>query len=214
MFCLANNKTMSVNRSILNRHFKSKKELESYVRELLHRNMNTTLNDGHDFNFLVELFMGHPTRTFDKEINRIGISTENYNKSPHVTLNGTDSISWLKCISGKEPPLRAKQCQAFRNEVYFQSLEHKILHPECSECKSTFQLEADHFDSEFKEIFEAFESTHVMPVKFKNSAITGYTLLLADEYKELRDEWVEFHRTRMTLVTLCKKCHLLKTFSK
>jgi hypothetical protein len=201
---------------ICNKHFKTKKSLEEYVRGIIStigvcRSVKTTHLEY--YNFLVELFRRHPKYP-DKIKNMIDIYIAPNKITPKnlelnlIRIDGSiDDISWKNCISGKE---RDKFNCALRVAVDDQIMSFRNFHTsQCAICNTTDATEyhVDHINH-FEEI--VFEFLQIVkrdkPSIFQNTIDNRKAFTDID--KEYEDEWALFHKTKACLRILCSSCNL------
>jgi hypothetical protein len=198
------------------KHFKTKKELEEYVRNII---MNIGICKSvktvsiSDYNFFINLFRRHPKYP-EKIYNICDISIiTNKVNAKLLELNiirhdgSVDDISWRNCVSGAEKDnfkcaLRVsieEQLKSFR----------RTANNECDICKT---LEADeyHVDhvNHFEEILYGFLQTtkRVKPIIFQNTKDNRKSFISDD--KEYEEEWKSYHKNMACLRILCRSCNL------
>jgi len=200
--------------------FKTKKELEEYVRHKLasirtnSRKFYEVKNN--DFKFLLELFKRHPSYN---EKRGSGIAKilvgPNPSGASHIVLKRTDGteidISWKICISGRERSLNSVQKEILRNSIKDQIIEFGEKTPQiCNICDSYFcaKFEIDHVIP-FKTLVANFTKNTVLPTRYKE---VKYGHEFHDDDIELETQWRQFHLENAKLQKVCKTCHYKKTY--
>jgi len=200
------------------KHFKTKKDLEEYVRRIIENiGMCESIKtkSKQDYDFFIELFKRHPK--YPEKIANISDISIVSNKvcSKYLGLNITkndgsvDDISWRNCISGKEKDnfkcaLRISIDAQIKNFRYMSSNE-------CDICKT---LDADeyHVDHEthFEELLYNFLQTtkRKRPTVFQNTTDNRKSFTSNDSEYEL--DWQLFHKENARLRILCRSCNLMR----
>lgn len=215
---------------IHNIHFKYKKDIEKYVRDILYNNIQYgKINNIDEFNFMNELFKRHP----DKEqkigcgIKDILLGKNKLNaKGIHIDIIRNDNtkvdISWLLCISSNTKTDKQNLNSAFRSAIKdsifnFKHDNIKKCGRRCNHCKKLTlenDLDVDHFNIEFKDLVQDFSNKNLLiPNSFMENKTYHYNEFKIDD-NIFKKNWIEYHNRYCTLQLLCKKCHANKTYKK
>jgi len=201
---------------IADKHFKTKKSAEEYVRDMITKigvceSVKTHNRD--NYNFLIDLFSRHPKYP-EKIYNMTDISIVPNKVTPRfLELNlirhdgTTDDISWRNCISGVE---RNKFKCAMRVAIDEQIKLFRSTHNnECAICKTTSadEYHVDH-ENHFEEILYNYlkTTTKDTPTIFQNAS-NNMKMFMPDN-KDYEDEWKLFHEANAKLRMLCSTCNL------
>lgn len=165
-----------------------------------------------DYIFFIELFTRHPN-WMEKTKNMKDIKIRNnkkYKNQKEVLIEKENGdlidISVLnKCITCKET--KNNLYDAMRNAVENQTKElKKNKELKCEECETKSNLEVEHVNILFVELYENFLKDRIdIPNEFDNTISNSKCLKQVD--KKFEEEWKKYHETNAELRFLCNKCN-------
>lgn len=196
------------------KQFKSKKELIEYTRKLIEELGECQIIREHsNFKFFHELLLRR--KIIDDEILYFEIEPNPITRAPNhlsYTANTKKYFSWVKCCEQREDTPLQKLVKACRTSVKSQINSMwmmKIMG--CNECKTTHNLQVDHY-YEFKDIFNNFIKTRILPESFEKHHATC-EVIFKKEDKTFEEEFQKYHFERAVLQLLCEECHKKKSYN-
>lgn len=164
-----------------------------------------------DYAFFYELFQKHP-RAERKGVSKIVDIYIDFVRGDYILGylledRTRDTISWNKCLTGKEVTTEHLLTRAMRTSVDNQLRTYKYMQTEgCVLCGSNENPTADHYPVKFRDIKQEFLATHTTPSVFtKNSASQD---CFRKEDNEFETAWKEFHQEKATYRILCYTCNV------
>ena len=192
----------------------SQKELKKYTRQVIDGiGICDSLKEKHpeEFDFFVNyLFIRHPNYPEKTEglvdviikYNPFGNLSVYFKKSD----NQIEDISALdKCITGKD---KDNLYIAMRNSITPQIKDYRNKHPNlvCEICSNSENIEIDHKEPHFIDIFSDFlNEQNYKPTTF--SSDKSHRKIFTEKDKDFKEKWIEYHKTKSILRPLCKKCN-------
>lgn len=211
--------------TVNNIEFKSKKDLEIFVRQLLNDargNLDGIFEiRGRELQFMGELFKRHPDylNKCGCGINKVFVGGDAFNKKyAFVFIQRTDGteidISWKICVSGKTKTLHNIQCEIMRRSIANQILDFRDkCNINCNGCgKPSLAYDVDHYNIEFKQLVDQFKAKNKLPIYFQELKSGGHQFR-AEDFK-VEAKWKQFHLDNAKLQKLCKACHKQKTYKR
>ena len=200
--------------NIYNKSFRTKKDAYDYTKNFLENNKNKTITEGEEFNYLIGMVNIH-----HKKEEKIGDGIESFyigndwNNNTALFINQKTekkvSISWVQICKFKPPTIREDYISSLRQCINYQIEDFKK--DSCLICEFCYSTEIIHIDHiyPFKYIVEDFDLDYeiVMPLKYGKEQITNKTMFL-EEDKEIRDNFIIFHKNKSHLRPLCRSCNL------
>jgi len=203
--------------------FKTKKECETYTRNIINSLGCCTINKTHtQFNFFENLLKNHQEYT-----DKMGTGIEYFYiiKNPlnkkcfHAMIQRTDGsktdFSWLDCCKFKKRSTKEDLTKAMREAVKFDMIEfkrsNKLICNLCNVENLPYdKYHIDHVEPSFKTLSEDFLKTKQnIPTTFSECKTT-YTTIFKDEDKEFKNEWFLYHHNNCKLQVLCSCCNFKK----
>lgn len=202
--------------------FKTQKELENFVREIL---VNTGANNAiskENEKFFHDLIERHP-----EKLQKIGSGVKEFRVVQNATnrkalgldiirIDGSRiDISWKTCVSGKGATIEKKLKSAMRQAVGEQIRDFRnaklIVGVLCERCgiKLDGRGHVDHdltFDLLVKQFLQDFPN---YPSDFDDSP-DGEMAIFKREHTQYKDIWSSFHKTHAKLLLTCERCNLTR----
>lgn len=123
--------------------------------------------------------------------------------------NSEIDFSWVKCMNltaGKGN--RQHIISAFRQSIMDQIYEYKykINTLKCSKCNSICNIQVDHYNPTFMQMYEEFTTLNLLPDEVEQNPfnLTFNFLKKDDKYSTT---WQMYHRKNAKLRLLCKFCN-------
>lgn len=203
------------------KRFRTKAQAEKHVRKKLQ-----TLHDNHIRRVTLDsdewLYLQYLTARLPDFYEKIGPGVREFvlfrNKKDDISLALTDirnefvKVSWLRCITQKEPEDNNKLKDAMNNVAGDQRdefLERTGPDFECFFCKGSIieTPQVHHTDPRMKEIRREFLKKNPLPVNaiYTDDRIKGSKRGFRDKVYEYM--WAHFHKERANLVPCHKSCH-------
>lgn len=196
--------------------FKTKKAKKEFVRALL-KEIYAGRSPEFAQRFLKDLVAGHPS-----SLEKIGPGILEITVRPNIQGNlemnitrvdGTKTdISWVKCISGKETPVRSNLLAAMRQAVSFQTWEAKLasdyIGKECPVCGLAMDdtAQVDH-ENHFSKIAETFLSAYSEPPTVFDDCPTTNAAKFRFEDSDFGEAWENYHKQHAILRMICLNCN-------
>ena len=203
--------------------FKTKKELTSFMQNALRKSYGKVVYRGEKgFDFLMDLVNRHPRR--EEKINgevEYFLIEKNFGGHPALSfkdINGVCSISWRKCVTGRDESWLNQLSMAFRQSIKDQIQEYKIANygpnMSCPLCGSAIedrkQAHVDHKTKSFKELFNEFTGNQKKLPKEFRSLGNHLCHTFKDEDQILDRAWKQFHKKHADFQIICAKCNVRK----
>tara|TARA_R110000803_G_scaffold46302_2_gene97281 strand:+ start:2013 stop:2660 length:648 start_codon:yes stop_codon:yes gene_type:complete len=199
---------------IFNQCFRTKKEAHEYTSNFLKKNKYQTITEGFSFNYLMGMVNIHHKR---EEKIADGIESfyigDDWNRKTALFINQKTekkvSISWVQICKFKPPTRREEFLSSLRQSINYQIEDFKkhccLI---CELCNSTKIIHIDHIYP-FKYIVQDFEQEFkfTIPERYTKEPITNKTMFLQED-KDLRENFVLFHKSKSDLRPLCRDCNL------
>ena len=202
---------------IYNQSFSSKMKCKNYTRELLKRNLNKTIQEGEDFNYLMSMINLHPNkqRKIGDGIESFHIKRDFYNNVALFINQKTEklvSVSWITICNFKAPTIihLFKQAlrQAIEDQIYeFRQKKYRENKLICEICLSTEKIQIDHI-KQFQEIYDEFLEEWDFDIPKYYTKDNANKCKFLEEDLELKSIWYNFHKEKATLRPLCRSCNL------
>lgn len=218
--------------SFFNEEFKSKKAALDYIRTILNQYKEELqisgrktyyINKNHPyFNFLNHIYMSSIEYKTYPELRESQTKAFIFGNHPifgkctyleHIDINNKKtSLTWKSSVVSMKIDYPTLLKKAMRLEIYNQTREHLKQNNTCAHCKEDKNLEVDHYEIEFKDLY------HLMLNKMDSTDLKFISCGKFD-YKDKKsnlfaDSWSNFHKENSKLMTLCYNCHLKKTHNK
>lgn len=208
---------------LVNKEFKTKKELEFFTRSFLEKNDGATIKEGeHGFNFLSDLVKRHPEKK-TKIIGKIKLFKIERNFGGHIALSLQDekeykSISWIKCITAKKSDSLASLKAACRQAVTDQVQEYKTENyyddmpcPSCGKpISERKKAHVDHKTRSFMDLFNEFTGKQdKLPTEFRSLG-NHLCHIFKDEDAIMHEAWKQYHLDNADYQILCASCNIKK----
>jgi hypothetical protein len=205
--------------------FKTKKECESYARNIINTLGCCIVDKDHSqFNFFYNLIQNHPNCD-DKKGNGIDYFyiqpnrlVKKYYQTMIKRLDGSDTdFSWVYCCQFKERTANDSLLRAMRTAIKDEAIKYKQKQSLliCNFCKSENELyenyHVDHHDPSFQTLKDDFLqwTNKTIPSSFGDCKIYNFTVF-KDEDVDFENEWVDYHNKNCNLQILCRGCNLRK----
>lgn len=199
--------------------FKTKKESETYTRNIINDIGENTINNTHKhFQFFVDLLNNHHKRE-----DKIGcgvdafIITKNARGTGYETQirridNTIESFSWKDCANHTHKNTLQLLEVAMRYTIDSQIQDFRNNNPEiCANCKQKTICAVDHKEPTFNQIKNSFLATvQCLPSEFDKD-ITTHQQKFKECDADFEEKWKIYHKTEANLQYLCSKCHKEKT---
>jgi hypothetical protein len=195
--------------------FRFKKDLEEYIKAEIPKIIDKEITKTHYFyNTLLDVFHRYPKYENCNPSSFMLISSQNRSESPglskflrrgekyrpHFKTNIWRVFSLKDCLKKDEKTDKSKVIKALRAEIREQINTYRRENPKCICCQSENEVEIDHIVS-FKRLSEAF--MNICPDIEVGKNEIYYTVL----DNNLRNKWLDYHKEKCLLQSLCKKCH-------
>jgi hypothetical protein len=163
-----------------------------------------------EYVFFYELFQKHPhaERKRVSEITDICIQKSwGEFRLGYILRDGTkDTISWNKCLSGKQDSPDMLLSRALRTAIMYQMKIYRRSQINCCVlCSSDTQITVDHYPVKFRHIRDEFLQTHAPPTIFTKNYRSQDCF--REEDAEFEREWQEFHEQKASYRILCSTCN-------
>jgi len=203
---------------IYNKTFSSKMKCKNYTRELLKRNLNKTITEGEDFNYLISMIDLHPEKQYKigDGIESFHIKHDFYNNIALFINQKTKklvSVSWVSICNFKAPSItqlfKDAMRQAIDPQIYeFRQKKFREGKLICEFCNRTDNIHIDHI-KQFKQIYEEFFEEYEFEIpKYYTKEEGTNRCKFTDHDTELKNVWYNFHKEHASLRPLCKDCNL------
>ena len=192
--------------------FHSQKQLEKYTKDLIYKNLNTSININNDnWQFFNNLFNRHYERTWFGTIKEIIFESNGKYYKPTVYCDkGVETISINLCISGRTPTYKDRLSKVMRALIEPEIINYKLDNPECCNyCGSDCNLEVDHIEP-FCQIRDDFLGFFGQPI---DDFRWGENNRLISKNYLFNNAWKSFHSKNSTFQMLCNKCNNKKSNS-
>jgi hypothetical protein len=205
--------------------FKTKKECETYTRNIINSLGICKINKEHTyFSFFDDLLKNHPSYDDKKGI---GIDYFYIEPNPFVKkyyqmmikrLDGSEiDFSWVYCCQFKERTTRDYLLRSMREAIKNDTIQYKQKQSKliCNFCKTENELyenyHVDHHNPSFQIIKDNFLLTkNQIPLSFGECKIYNVPIF-KDEDKDFKNEWLDYHTKNCNFQILCRDCNLRKT---
>lgn len=163
-----------------------------------------------DYRFFYELFQRHPRAESKRLKGIVDIFIDqgrgDYRMGYVLSDGSRDTISWNKCLTGKDITARHLLTRVMRTSVDPQLAAFKRTQRDvCVLCGSTENMTVDHYPTKFRDIKAEFIASNPPPTEFsKNGASQD---CFRGEDAEYERAWKEFHREKATYRMLCYTCN-------
>ena len=191
----------------------SQKKLKDYTKELIKKiGECESLKEEYpkDFDFFVNyLFVRHPN--YPEKTNGLNDVTIKYNNYGVLSVyfkknNEIEDISALnKCITGKN---KDDLYIAMRNSIIPQIIDYRNNHDNlvCEICKNFENIEIDHKEPQFIDLFSNF----INEQKYKPTFFSSdkyHRKIFTEKDRDFNEKWINYHKKNSNLRPLCKKCN-------
>lgn len=163
-----------------------------------------------NYQFFYELFQRHPRaeakRLADVIDIYIDLARGDYRMGYVLSDGSRDTISWNKCLTGRDHTAEGILSRAMRTSVDPQLAAFRRTQPSvCVLCGSTENMTADHYPVKFRDIKSEFLVSNPAPIEFsKNSASQDCFRVEDASYEKA---WKDFHHEKATYRMLCYTCN-------
>ena len=195
------------------RHFATQKAQRAFYQTLIAQiGVCSSLKTYHPEHFeaFKDLFSRHPDESKTANLQDIAIQKNpKYASLECIVLkpSGSESISYTKCITGKQETAEAKLKTAMRVAIEPQILAYRQTHvvDKCEFCNATTQLQIDHVKP-FAELYSEFIRDKQPPKEFTKDA--GHTSVFLSKDISFEAEWSAYHAANAELRVLCQGCNV------
>ena len=204
--------------------FKTKKECESYTRNIINNLGCCSIYKTHEkYNFFVNLIKNHPSC-----LEKIGSGIDYFYIQPNplvkkyyqTMIKRTDGsetdFSWVYCCQFKERTNIDDLLRAMRNAIKDDIIKFKQQSTlKCINCKTENELyenfHVDHDNPSFQSLKDNFLQITNKPIPTNFADCDVYKLtIFKDENEDFKNEWIEYHNKNCNLQILCRDCNLRK----
>lgn len=200
--------------------FNTKKDAQTYTRDLLTKNVGRNIKEGDDiFDYLMEMIYIHPDadEKIGDGIESFDIIRDSYRNIAFVinqyTLKSIP-VSWITICTFKPRTKQSLLNDAFRNAIRYQIKEfknnkikiNKIY--KCELCESSYKMHTDHL-IQFKQLTIEFLAltTNKTPTEYDRDDFNKGCIFKAVDY-DFMNEWIQYHQQHAILRPLCRDCNL------
>ena len=202
---------------VADKYFRSQKELENYIKNILHKyNLNEFL-DEYDFEFMMDLLVRHPKadEKIGCGIDGIRVVPEWGNRRFDILRLDDSSIDFSpkKCLTPETQLTKFKracrnaiqeQVRAFKNQFFAQGEKF-----ECPINREVITYDNAHVDHEYPNTFDQIVHNFI---KEKNIDVDSVAIEgeIAKKFKDkkLEEEFAEYHKANAKLRVISKSANL------
>ncbi len=197
--------------SLLNLEFKTKKQMQDHVRNIIYLLGESIIKpDNEHFKLFQDIVKRQDVIEFHIIKNPIN------KKAFHMmyrTKKGLVDFSWLNCgLDSVDNSL----IKAMRNEIYNDIINFKKqCEKKCVFCNVTdAEFHVDHHEPSFKQLTETFlkdKETDFLKYKYNNE--NKLTYFNDNDFRMVvfSNQWKDYHNKNCNLQILCAKCNLTKS---
>lgn len=197
--------------SLLNLEFKTKKQMQDHVRNIIYLLGESIIKpDNEHFKLFQDIVKRQDVIEFHIIKNPIN------KKAFHMmyrTKKGLVDFSWLNCgLDSVDNSL----IKAMRNEIYEDIINFKKqCEKKCVFCNVTdAEFHVDHHEPSFKQLTETFlkdKETDFLKYKYNNE--NKLTYFNDNDFRMVvfSNQWKDYHNKNCNLQILCAKCNLTKS---
>lgn len=197
-------------RTLAGRTFQNQKLCKEWIKSELVRIAFVGHITKEDKDLLLSIIKGHPDQEYTEGITDFSVFFDMYNNIAMDIWKGEtrESISWVKCSTGRKTMNHEKLIKALRDTVEYQIQEFREKVPQfCEECGSTEKLQVDHIIM-FKDLIKVFNRNRELPTEFNE--LGRHQLIFKEEDKQYENDWIQYHKDEATLRILCQKHNLAR----
>mgnify|MGYP003333874864 CR=1 FL=1 len=202
--------------------FKTKKECESYTRNIIYNLGCCIIDKAHEkYNFFINLLNNHSSYQ-----EKIGSGIDYFYIQPNplvkkyyqTMIKRTDGseidFSWVYCCQFRERSKIYDLLRAMRNAVRDDIIKFKRRNTlKCVNCETENELyenfHVDHDNPSFQSLKDNFLRITDKPIPTNFTDYKEFTFF-KDEDEDFKNEWIEYHNKNCNLQILCRNCNLRK----
>ena len=196
--------------------FATKEKALAYTRNIIKECGYGHITEGKSFDYLMALFKLHPNAEskIGCGVQSILIQVNYYKNGDELYIYRTDGtkidISWNQCCLFGAITINVRLKDAMRLSVDSHINDYKRTQPAiCVYCGSTQDIEIDHHQPSFLQLYDQFVKHKTLPTKFDDDDKTNRTLFKPEDI-QFKTEWIQHHNTKCNLQVLCGQCNRRK----
>jgi hypothetical protein len=201
-------------RTLAGKSFQNQKLCKEWIKSQLVRIAFSNHITKEDKDLLHQIIKGHPDQEYTEGVTDFSIYFDMYNNIALDIWKGEtrESISWVKCSTGRKITNHQKLMKAMRYSVESQINEFRQKVPKfCEECGNTENLQVDHIIM-FKDLIKEFNHNREPPTEFNE--LGRHELIFKEQDKQYENDWIQYHKDEATLRILCQKHNLARNLKK